>query len=191
MEALEKQKADLAFQHQEAVAQLKAQWAKDKETEIQLQVTKQLVSAKKIWQEEQQEVSSKFTKYNRFEVLSLCLSVCPLCYLKKWEQKLEEAMMEKQKAKSTGTQDNSSQTDTMDSVSQLLSLEQLEDRLHAQRMALEQETDGKLKKAVEEALRSKERELQQKHVQDTTLQVNFTHRLGLCVWWDNRVSCWY
>ncbi|XP_027028950.2 centrosomal protein of 152 kDa isoform X1 [Tachysurus fulvidraco] len=170
-EALEKQKADLASQHQEAVTQLKAQWAKDKETEIQLRVTKQLVSVKKIWQEEQQEVSSKFTKYNTFEVLSLCLSVCPLCHLKKWEQKLEEAMMEKQKAKSTGTQDNSSQTDTRDSVSQLLSLEQLEDRLSAQRMALEQETDGKLKKAVEVALRSKERELQQKHVQDTTLQV--------------------
>lgn len=63
-EAQEKQKADFASQHQEAVAQLKAQWTKDKEMEIQLQVTKQLASAKKSWQEGQQEVSGKFTKYN-------------------------------------------------------------------------------------------------------------------------------
>ncbi|KAG7323998.1 hypothetical protein KOW79_012014 [Hemibagrus wyckioides] len=143
-EALEKQKADIASQHREAVAQLKAQWTKDKETEIQLQVTKELASAKKSWLEGQQE---------------------------EWEQKLEEAMKEKQKPKSTGTQDNSSQTDTMDSVTQLLSLEQLEDRLSAQKMALQQESESKLTKAVEEAVRSKERDLQQKHVQDTTLQV--------------------
>ncbi|XP_026775518.3 centrosomal protein of 152 kDa isoform X2 [Pangasianodon hypophthalmus] len=146
-EAQEKQKADFVSQHQEAVAQLKAQWTKDKEAEIQLQVAKQLASAKKSWQEGQQELE------------------------KKWERKLEEAMKERKKAKSTETQDASSQTDTVDSVTQLLSLEQLEDRLRAQRMALQRESDSKLTKAVEEAVRGKERELQQKHVQDMTLQV--------------------
>ncbi|XP_053498224.1 centrosomal protein of 152 kDa isoform X2 [Ictalurus furcatus] len=146
-EAQEKQKADFASQHQEAVAQLKAQWTKDKETEIQLQVTKQLASAKKSWQEVQQELE------------------------RKWERKLEEAMKEKQKAKCTETQDDCTQTDTVDSVSPLLSLEQLEERLGAQRMALQRESDSRLTKAVEEAVRGKERELQQKHVQDITLQV--------------------
>ncbi|TSM52318.1 COP9 signalosome complex subunit 2 [Bagarius yarrelli] len=111
-EALEKQKTDFASQHQDTVAHLKAQWIKDKETEIQLQVTKQLASAKKSWQEGQRELE------------------------KKWEQKLEVALKEKQKAKSTESQDNSSQTDTVDSVTQLLSLEQLEDRLCAQRVSL-------------------------------------------------------
>lgn len=88
-------------------------------------------------------------------------------------------MKEKQKSRSTGTQDNSSQTDTMDSVTQLLSLEQLEDRLRAQKMALQQESESKLTKAVEEAVRIKERDLQQKHLQDTTLQVCFTKHIGL------------
>ncbi|XP_053345692.1 centrosomal protein of 152 kDa isoform X1 [Clarias gariepinus] len=146
-EAQEKQKADSASQHQEAVAQLKAQWTKDKEMEIQLQVTKQLAFAKKSWQEGQKELE------------------------KKWERKLEDAIKEKQKAKSTETQDGSSQTDTVDSVTQAFSLEDLEDRLEAQRMALQRESDSKLSKAVEEAVRDKEREMHQKHVQDMTLQV--------------------
>ncbi|KAF4081363.1 hypothetical protein AMELA_G00160580 [Ameiurus melas] len=146
-EAQERQKADLASQHQETVAQLKAQWTKDKETEMQLQVTKQLASAKKSWQEGQQELE------------------------RKWERKLEEAMKEKQKAKCTETQEDCTQTDTVDSVSPFLSLEQLEERLGAQRRALQQESDSKLTKAVEEAVRGKERELQQKHVQDISLQV--------------------
>lgn len=50
---------DFASQHQEAVAHLKAQWTKDKETEIQLQVTKELASAKKSWLEGQKEVCRK------------------------------------------------------------------------------------------------------------------------------------
>ncbi|XP_060770807.1 centrosomal protein of 152 kDa isoform X4 [Neoarius graeffei] len=146
-EAQEKQKAEFASRHQEAVAQLKAQWSKDKEMEIQLQVTKQLASAEKSWQEGRQELE------------------------KEWERKLEEALKEKQKAKSTETQDGSSQTDTVDSVTQLLSLEQLEDRLRAQRVALQRESDSKLSKAVEEAVKGRESELQQKHAQDMALQV--------------------
>lgn len=86
-------------------------------------------------------------------------------------------MKEKQTAQTTETQDDSSQTDTLDSVTQLLSVEQLEDRLGAQRMALQRESDSKLSKAVEEAVRGKERELQQKYVQDLTLQVCFTQQL--------------
>lgn len=76
-EAQEKLKADLISQHQEAIAQLKFQWTQDKETEIQLQVTKQLASAKKRWQEGQQEVSGKFTKYNKFgEIANSFLAHC-------------------------------------------------------------------------------------------------------------------
>lgn len=102
-----------------------------------------------------------------------CVRGLELCVLnltqldKKWEQKVEEAIKERTKE----TQDDSSQTDTLDSATQLLSLEQLEDRLSAQRMALERESESKLSKAVEEAVRGKERELQQKHVQDMALQV--------------------
>lgn len=85
-------------------------------------------------------------------------------------------MKEKQKAQALETQDNAAQTDTADSVTELLSLEQLEDRLCAQRMALQKESDSKLSEAV----RAKESELQQKHVEDMTLQVCFTQRLYQC-----------
>lgn len=94
---------------------------------------------------------------------------------KKWAQKLEAALKEKQNAKSTETQDGSCQTNTVDSVTQLLSLEQLEDRLGAQRVALQQESNSKLAEAV----RNQERELQQKHVEDTTLQVCFTQHCSI------------
>lgn len=163
-----------------------------------MQVTKQLASAKKSWQERQQEVGGIFTKPNGFgKMTNNLVSTVLVCVLvleyvslislaqleRKWERKLEEAMKEKQKAKCTETQDDCTQTDTVDSVSPLLSLEQLEERLSAQRMVLQRESDSKLTKAVEEAVRGKERELQQKHVQDMTLQVshtqNFDRYLGL------------
>lgn len=96
---------------------------------------------------------------------------------KKWERKLEEAMKDKQKVKASETQDDSSQTDAPDSVTELLSLDQLEDRLSAQRMVLQRESDSKLSKAVEEAVRGKEGELEEKHAQDMKLQVCFTQHL--------------
>ncbi|XP_062856378.1 centrosomal protein of 152 kDa [Trichomycterus rosablanca] len=86
-------------------------------------------------------------------------------------QRLEEALREKQKAKAAETQEGSSQTNSSESETQLISLEQLETRLGEQRVALQQEADNKLAKAVEEAGRRRERELQQKHVQDMSLQV--------------------
>ena len=43
--ALERLKAELLSEHQETVTQLEAQWTEEKETEIQLQVAKQLTSA--------------------------------------------------------------------------------------------------------------------------------------------------
>lgn len=154
-----------------------------------MQVTKQLASAEKSWQEGHQEVSGKFTKYNGFgkitnnfvNTLLICVPVLEYMSIisrtqlvKKWERKLEEALKEKENAKATETQDDFSQTETVDSGAQLLSLEQLEGQLSAQRMALQRESDSKLSNAVEEAVRCKERELQQKHVQDMTSQVCFT-----------------
>ncbi|XP_036432002.1 centrosomal protein of 152 kDa [Colossoma macropomum] len=145
--ALERLKAELLSQHQETVTQLEAQWTEEKETEVQMQVAKQLTSAKQSWQQEKEELE------------------------KNWELRLEEAMKESQKAQAADTQEGSSQTDYQESAAQIFSMEQLEARLDAQRVALQREADSNLSKAVEDALRQKERELQQKHVQDMTLQV--------------------
>ncbi|KAL7867924.1 hypothetical protein SRHO_G00093080 [Serrasalmus rhombeus] len=144
---LERLKAELLSQHQETVNQLEAQWTEEKETEIQMQVATQLTSAKQSWQQEKEELE------------------------KNWALRLEEAMKESQKAQAADTQEGSSQTDYRESAAQIFSLEQLEARLDAQRVALQREADSNLSKAVEDALRKKERELQQKHVQNMTLQV--------------------
>ncbi|XP_072529793.1 centrosomal protein of 152 kDa [Salminus brasiliensis] len=145
--ALERLKVKLVSQHQEVVVQLKAQWEKEKETEIQLQITKQLASAKQSWQQGQEDLE------------------------KNWALRLEEAVKESQKAQTADTQENFSQTDSLDSSAQFFSLEQLEARLSAQRAALERDADTNLSRMVEDALRRREKELKQKHVQDMTLQV--------------------
>ncbi|XP_066526078.1 centrosomal protein of 152 kDa [Hoplias malabaricus] len=145
--SLERLKTELASQHQEAIALLEAQWTKDKETEIQLQVAKELASAKQSWQQKQEELE------------------------KNWALRLEEALEMCQKTQATDTQERSLQTDDPKSEAGIFSLEQLEARLSSQRVALQQESDRNISKAMEDALKLKERELQQKHVKDLTLQV--------------------
>lgn len=53
---MEKLRTELESQHQASVAQLKALWCKDKETEIQLQVNARVALAKAALKEEQLKV---------------------------------------------------------------------------------------------------------------------------------------
>lgn len=53
---MEKLQTELEAQHQASVNQMKSLWCKEKETEIQLQVTAQVVLAKAAWKEEQLKV---------------------------------------------------------------------------------------------------------------------------------------
>uniref|UniRef100_W5JZ82 Centrosomal protein 152 n=1 Tax=Astyanax mexicanus TaxID=7994 RepID=W5JZ82_ASTMX len=145
--ALERLKTELFSQHQEAVSQLKARWEKEKEAEIQQEVAKQLSSAKQSWQQGQEELE------------------------KNWAIRLEEAVKESQEAQAANAQESSSQTENLESAAQFFSLEQLEARLSAQRAALQREADTNLSKVVEDSLRQREKELQQKHVKHMALQV--------------------
>ncbi|XP_016406582.1 centrosomal protein of 152 kDa-like [Sinocyclocheilus rhinocerous] len=78
-----------------------------------------------------------------------------------WAQRLQEAEEEVRKAR---------QSDTREGACQLISVEELEVRLSAQRKTLQQEAAMAQARAVEEAVRDARREMQQKHTDDITLQ---------------------
>uniref|UniRef100_A0A673I276 Centrosomal protein of 152 kDa-like n=1 Tax=Sinocyclocheilus rhinocerous TaxID=307959 RepID=A0A673I276_9TELE len=79
----------------------------------------------------------------------------------KENERLQEAEEEVRKAR---------QSDTREGACQLISVEELEVRLSAQRKTLQQEAAMAQARAVEEAVRDARREMQQKHTDDITLQ---------------------
>ncbi|KAK7117828.1 hypothetical protein R3I94_023148 [Phoxinus phoxinus] len=141
--ALETLRSDLECQHQEDVSRLEAQCRTHTQAEIELQVREQLEAARKSWQQEQEALE------------------------KSWAQRLQEAEEEVQKARESDTREGACQTGS----GQLISAEDLEVRLRAQRESLQQEASSAQARAVEEAVRHAERELQQKHTDDIALQV--------------------
>lgn len=90
---------------------------------------------------------------------------------KSWAQRLQDAEEEVRKARLSDTRVGACQTGSSESAGQLISAEDLEVRLRAQRESLQQEASSAQARAVEEAVRHAERELQQKHTDDIALQV--------------------
>ncbi|XP_048013741.1 centrosomal protein of 152 kDa isoform X2 [Megalobrama amblycephala] len=145
--ALERLRAELECQHQEDVSRLKAQWKTDTQAEIELHVREQLEEARKSWRQEQETLE------------------------KSWAQRLQEAEEEVRKARQSDTREGACQTSSSETAGQLISVEDLEVRLCAQRESLQQEAASAQARAVEEAVRHAQRELQQKHTDDMALQV--------------------
>ncbi|KAK2867413.1 hypothetical protein Q8A67_025530 [Cirrhinus molitorella] len=145
--ALESLRSDLEHQHQEDVSRLKAQWKTDTQAEIELRVREQLETARKSWQQEQETLEQS------------------------WAQKLQEAEEEVRKARQSDTREGACQTSSSETAVQLISVEELEVRLSAQRETLQQEAATAQARAVEEAVRHTQREMQQKHTEDITVQV--------------------
>uniref|UniRef100_A0A8C2KYF2 Centrosomal protein of 152 kDa-like n=1 Tax=Cyprinus carpio TaxID=7962 RepID=A0A8C2KYF2_CYPCA len=139
--ALERLRSDLEHQHQEDVSRLKAQWKAETQAEIELRVREQLETARKSWQQEQETLEQS------------------------WAQRLQEAEEEVRRARQSDTREGACQTSSSETA------EQLEVRLSAQRETLQQETVTAQDRAVEEAVRHAQREMQQKHTDDITLQV--------------------
>nr|XP_055048823.1 centrosomal protein of 152 kDa isoform X1 [Misgurnus anguillicaudatus] len=145
--ALERLRSDLESRHQEDVARLKSQWKTETHAEIELRVKEQLESARQNWQREQETLE------------------------KSWAQRLLKAEEEITKIRQTDTCEGGFQTSCLESAGQSVSLEELEIRLNAQREALQQEAVVVQAKVVEEAVRNVQRELQQKHTDELSLQV--------------------
>ncbi|XP_039502831.1 centrosomal protein of 152 kDa isoform X2 [Pimephales promelas] len=145
--ALESLRSELECQHREDVSRLEAQWRTHTQAEIELQVREQLEAVRKSWQEEQETLE------------------------KSWAQRLQEAEEEVRKARQSDTREGACQAGSSESAERLISAEDLEVRLRAQRESLQQEASSAQARAVEEAVRHAERELQQKHTDDIALQV--------------------
>ncbi|XP_031726731.1 centrosomal protein of 152 kDa isoform X1 [Anarrhichthys ocellatus] len=141
--AVEKLRAELEAQHQASVKQLTALWSKEKEAEIQQQVSSQVALAKAAWKEELQKME------------------------KTWVQRLEEASREKRKETAEAT----CQADEIEASSVTITVEELDSRLSAQKQQLQLEADKVKRKAVEEARKQAQKELHEKHLEDMAKQV--------------------
>lgn len=86
---------------------------------------------------------------------------------KTWAQRLEEATREEHQE----VAETSCQTDENE-VSWTISAEELDSRLSAQRQQLQLESENVRRKAVEEARKRVQRELQEKHLDDMAKQVS-------------------
>lgn len=86
---------------------------------------------------------------------------------KTWAQRLEEATREQHQE----VAETSCQTDENE-VSWTISAEELDSRLSAQRQQLQLESENVRRKAVEEARKRVQRELQEKHLDDMAKQVS-------------------
>ncbi|KAM9753445.1 centrosomal protein of 152 kDa isoform 1-T1 [Menidia menidia] len=131
--AMEKLREELAAQHQASIKELKEEWAKVKETEVQQHLAQ--------WKEKLLETE------------------------KTWAQKVEEAKKERQREITEVT------CQTEETEPSTVSAEELDSRLSAQKQQLQLEADKVRRKAVEEAKKQVQRELQEKHLEDMAKQV--------------------
>ncbi|XP_071352332.1 centrosomal protein of 152 kDa isoform X2 [Trachinotus anak] len=141
--AVEKLRAELEAQHQASISQLKALWSKQKEDEIQQQVNSHVASAKATWKEELQKMETT------------------------WTQRVEEARREKDRETAAVT----CQTDETEGCTVMVTAEELDSRLSAQKQQLQLEADKVKRKAVEEARKQAQRVLQEKHLEDMAKQI--------------------
>ncbi|XP_061577597.1 centrosomal protein of 152 kDa isoform X2 [Cololabis saira] len=141
--AAERLRSELEAQHQAAIKQLRAVWSTEKETELQHQVTSRVASVEDQWKEKLMETE------------------------KTWAQRVEEAKKERQRE----TVEATCQIDETEAGRRSISAEELESRLSAQKQQLQLEADKVRSKAVEEARKLLQRELQEKHLEDMGRQV--------------------
>ncbi|XP_031688855.1 centrosomal protein of 152 kDa isoform X2 [Oncorhynchus kisutch] len=156
--ALEKLRSDLESQHQENVTKLRALWSEEKDKELRQELQTQLTKAKATWTEEKEEMD------------------------RSWTQRLEAAVADARGPRPTDTQE--SQTDLTEEgracqtpsperteAAQGCTMEELDTRLREQRLQLQREADTARRRAVEDAGKRIQKELQEKHLEDMSKQV--------------------
>nr|XP_057943335.1 centrosomal protein of 152 kDa isoform X2 [Doryrhamphus excisus] len=140
---VDKVRAELEAQHQESINQLKSLWSKEKEAEIQRVVISHVASAKAAWEEDRQRME------------------------RKWTLKLEEARCEKRPVTSDGT----CQTDGFEADRLMITVEELNSKLSAQRLQLQLDADKVQRQAVDDARNQVRRDTQDKHLEDLASKV--------------------
>ncbi|XP_047210755.1 centrosomal protein of 152 kDa isoform X1 [Girardinichthys multiradiatus] len=141
--AVERLRGELEAKHQASMMHLKEDWSKEKEAEIQQEVSSHVASTEAKWKKELQKRE------------------------KTWVQKLEEA----EKERNPDTAEVTCQTDELEARGRTVYAEELDSRLAAQKHQLQLEAEKVQHKAVEEARKQVQRELEEKHLNDMAKQV--------------------
>ncbi|XP_029910423.1 centrosomal protein of 152 kDa isoform X2 [Myripristis murdjan] len=128
--------------------------------EKETEIQQQVASAKAAWQEELQKMEST------------------------WVRRLEEA----KRAKHTETAEETCQTDESKAGSVIITVEELDSRLSAQKQRLQLEADKVKRKAVEEARKQTQRELHDKHLEDMAKQVEGAVTRAYSRWLEDLTS---
>ncbi|KAL0968675.1 hypothetical protein UPYG_G00270060 [Umbra pygmaea] len=175
--ALEKLKADLETQHQATVAQLRTLWAEEKDSEVKRLVQAQQAADSATWRKEKEKIE------------------------RSWSLRLEAAVAEARRKRSTDTRVSSSQTFILEEEKACqttspeetkaapgCSVKELEARLQEQRLQLQREADVSRCKAVEDARKRVERELQEKHLADMAKQVEGAVTRAYSRWLEDLAS---
>ncbi|KAM9529198.1 centrosomal protein of 152 kDa-like isoform 2-T2 [Salvelinus alpinus] len=156
--ALEKLRSDLESQHQENVTKLRALWSEEKDKELRQEVQTQLTKAKATWREEKEEMD------------------------RSWTQRLEAAVADARGPRPTDTQESQTDLTEEEKACQTPSpertkaapgctMEELDTRLREQRLQLQREAETARRRAVEDAGKRVQKELQEKHLEDMSKQV--------------------
>ncbi|KAJ3596388.1 hypothetical protein NHX12_002795 [Muraenolepis orangiensis] len=140
---LDNLRRQLEAQHQASVDQLKAHWLTEREAAIQQQVTCEVASAKATWREERQPME------------------------RTWAQ--QQAVSRRETAEASSETDDALSTPALPGAT--LTAEELDSKLRAQKWSLQAEADGTRERAVEEALKQLQTELQKRHLEDMATQV--------------------
>uniref|UniRef100_A0A667WQ85 Centrosomal protein 152 n=1 Tax=Myripristis murdjan TaxID=586833 RepID=A0A667WQ85_9TELE len=101
-----------------------------------------------------------------------------------WVRRLEEA----KRAKHTETAEETCQTDESKAGSVIITVEELDSRLSAQKQRLQLEADKVKRKAVEEARKQTQRELHDKHLEDMAKQVEGAVTRAYSRWLEDLTS---
>eukprot|EP00063_Salmo_salar_P050891 XP_014025726.1 PREDICTED: centrosomal protein of 152 kDa-like isoform X1 [Salmo salar] len=164
--ALEKLRSDLESQHQENVTKLRALWSEEKDKELRQEVQTQLTKAKAIWREEMD---------------------------RSWTQRLEAAVADTRRQRPTDTQESQTDLPEEEKACQTPSpettkaapgctMEELDTRLREQRLQLQREADTTRRRAVEDAGKRVQKELQEKHLEDMSKQVEGAVSRAYSLW---------
>ncbi|XP_067411899.1 centrosomal protein of 152 kDa isoform X2 [Emydura macquarii macquarii] len=151
-ESLNQLRTELEEKHRNSIITAKSQWLKEKEVSIKQQIENEVMLAKAHWEKEQKEI--KVQAIQEIE--------------REWQRRLERTLEETKKAL-TELKDCSIQTDQVN-ITDETSSKEITKMVEKQKLQLEEALKEK-EKAVGEALKELETELERKHHENIASQV--------------------
>ncbi|XP_063650161.1 centrosomal protein of 152 kDa isoform X3 [Pan troglodytes] len=149
-EYVSKLQVELEKKYQDTLMMEKSKWLKDQETDIKQQVESEVILAKAHWDKEQQEIKEKLIQQLE----------------KEWQSKLDQTI----KAMKKKTSDCGSQTDQV-TTSDVISKKEMAIMIEEQKCTIQQNLEQEKDIAIKGAMKKLEIELELKHCENITKQV--------------------